>query len=269
MSASDSLDGLEPAGFFALRSPLLPFDDLRAWSDGLCAPAVVGDAARLEAALSADRALLTERLLASGVDRKCARRSSWHHPSSMPRSSAPRRGEPRQGAAESGGVLRADGQPRRRRSGCSRAAALARSRRRRTWSLDRGPTYGRHTRLDMDYLSALVSALETDPAVRQTLRYQPNSSLYRAGARLHYAEARLDASGRSYHLVALDETPELSATLDRASTRRVPGRAGGRAGRRADQPARSERVRRRAGGEPGAGLGPRARRSRATKPSTG
>src|SRR4029079_16597226 len=46
------------------RSPLLPFDELRAWSEGLCAPAAVGDAARLEGALNADRAVLTERLLA-------------------------------------------------------------------------------------------------------------------------------------------------------------------------------------------------------------
>jgi hypothetical protein len=77
-------------------------------------------------------------------------------------------------------------------------------------------TYRRHTRLDMDFLSALVSALEGDPVVRQTLRYRPNSSLYQAGGRLHYAESRLNRAGRSYHLVAIDQTEELKATLHRA-----------------------------------------------------
>ena len=31
----------QPAGFFVLRSPLLPYDDLAAWSAGLRAPAAL------------------------------------------------------------------------------------------------------------------------------------------------------------------------------------------------------------------------------------
>ena len=58
--AVEPLDGMQQSGFFALRSPLLAFDELRAWSEGLSAPHLVGDAA----ALRADRAQLTERLLA-------------------------------------------------------------------------------------------------------------------------------------------------------------------------------------------------------------
>ena len=50
------------SGFFALRTPLLPFDGLLSWSDGLEAPAAGDDRARLEQALAADRARLRERL---------------------------------------------------------------------------------------------------------------------------------------------------------------------------------------------------------------
>jgi thiopeptide-type bacteriocin biosynthesis protein len=212
--ASQGLDGLEPSGFFALRSPLLPFRDLREWSDGVCAPETGGDAARLELALAADRAMLTRRLLAT-----------WRRPAvreavflaSPELDAALERATP----GESGDKalrslvayfarMASRATPFGLFAGCSVGSLQRRT------HLELGPRsgYGRHTRLDMDFLSALVSALETDPAVRQTLRYEPNSSLYRAGARLHYAEARLDASGRSYHLVALEETPELRATLE-------------------------------------------------------
>src|SRR5262245_52690583 len=51
-----------PSGFFALRTPLLPFDELLAWSEGLEATAVGDDPARLEAALAVDRARLRQRL---------------------------------------------------------------------------------------------------------------------------------------------------------------------------------------------------------------
>src|SRR4029077_9406142 len=51
-----------PSGFFALRTPLLPFDDFRAWSEGLTDSEFVDDPDRLESALNADRARLRERL---------------------------------------------------------------------------------------------------------------------------------------------------------------------------------------------------------------
>jgi hypothetical protein len=44
-------DGFAPSGFFALRTPLLPFDELLTWSTGLQATESVDDPARLEAAL--------------------------------------------------------------------------------------------------------------------------------------------------------------------------------------------------------------------------
>jgi thiopeptide-type bacteriocin biosynthesis protein len=76
--------------------------------------------------------------------------------------------------------------------------------------------YVRHTRLDMDYLCTLAETLAKDPLLRQELRYRPNSSLYSASGRLRYAEARLKNKARSYHLVAVEETPYLLDTLARA-----------------------------------------------------
>src|SRR5438552_9156541 len=51
-------------GFFALRTPLLPFDDFLAWSEGLEARTALQDPARIEQALASDRARLRERLSA-------------------------------------------------------------------------------------------------------------------------------------------------------------------------------------------------------------
>jgi thiopeptide-type bacteriocin biosynthesis protein len=73
--------------------------------------------------------------------------------------------------------------------------------------------YRRHTRLDMDYLFALCEELERDAAMRRELRYRPNSSLYRAAGRLRYAEARLEDKVRSHHLVAVESSDYLEATL--------------------------------------------------------
>ena len=50
------------SGFFALRTPLLPFDELLAWSDGLEGASAGDDPAQLEAAIAKDRSRLGQRL---------------------------------------------------------------------------------------------------------------------------------------------------------------------------------------------------------------
>ncbi|MBV8200614.1 MAG: lantibiotic dehydratase [Acidobacteria bacterium] len=84
-------------------------------------------------------------------------------------------------------------------------------------TLEPRAAYRRHTRLDMDYLFALCEELERDAGLRRELRYRPNSSLYRAAGRLRYAEARLEDKVRSHHLVAVEASDYLEATLARAS----------------------------------------------------
>src|SRR5262245_56022681 len=51
-----------PAGFFALRTPLLPFDELTGWSAGLCAAGGADSSTALDTTYSADRLLLRRRL---------------------------------------------------------------------------------------------------------------------------------------------------------------------------------------------------------------
>ncbi|MGW7201295.1 lantibiotic dehydratase [Streptomyces chryseus] len=81
--------------------------------------------------------------------------------------------------------------------------------------------YLRRTRLDNDYLCRLITALQADPVVRGAVGWTLNSSLYRAGDRLHYMETRLTDGARSHHLVAVAESAHLTAVLEMA-------RAGGR-----------------------------------------
>src|SRR5207248_11171284 len=62
MSEQSLSRDIRPSGFFALRTPLLPFDELLAWSDGLEAGSAGDDPARLEAAIAQDRTRLRHRL---------------------------------------------------------------------------------------------------------------------------------------------------------------------------------------------------------------
>jgi thiopeptide-type bacteriocin biosynthesis protein len=75
--------------------------------------------------------------------------------------------------------------------------------------------YRRRTRLDNDYLFVLVGELVKLPEVRDRLTFRPNNSLYRSAGRLRYAGAQLVDKDRSYHLISVEPTPYLEATLER------------------------------------------------------
>ena len=70
----------------------------------------------------------------------------------------------------------------------------------------------RRTRVDNAVLAAVAAGLAATPEARRALTFRPNSSLVRAAGRLRYAEAR----GADHHLVAVEATPPLLATLERA-----------------------------------------------------
>jgi thiopeptide-type bacteriocin biosynthesis protein len=77
--------------------------------------------------------------------------------------------------------------------------------------------YRRRTRLDNDYLFALVDELARLPEVRAAVRFRPNSSLYRVAGRLRYAAATLSGRERTYRLVAVEPSEYLDTVLDRAT----------------------------------------------------
>ncbi len=205
--------------FFAFRTPALPYDFLTDWSLDLHGPhAGVDD---LAFALEADRDAMRSKLRAA-LQRSEIREAIFVASPDMEEMLDPwlqgkLTGE-KQDRVERSLVrylsrMASRSTPFGLFSGCSTGV----------WGEDsllkvEGMETGlRHTRLDMDYLCSLVEALEKDPVVRGTLRYRPNTSLYTAAGRLRYAEVRFSAErGRDYHLVALEPTPYLEATLERA-----------------------------------------------------
>src|SRR5215213_2598732 len=208
-----------PSGFFILRTPLLPFEELAAWSEGLEAVGSLGDPQALEAALERDRATLRARLLAA-VTRPELRDAIFVASPSLDEALEVWQKEPdsKQGRKLESAVV----------SYFSRAAARA-----TPFGLFAGFTtgtvgaqtrlqlqsrerYQRHSRLDMDYLWALAEAVERDPELRRLFVYEPSSGLYETAGRLRLAEARLTATARSYHLVAVDKSPYLTAVLEQA-----------------------------------------------------
>ncbi|HEV3459608.1 MAG TPA: lantibiotic dehydratase [Thermoanaerobaculia bacterium] len=260
-----------PSGFFVFRTPLLPFEEIEQWSAGLAAPsaaaAAAADPATLGAALAADRTTLRARLSAL-LERPEVKEALFVASPSLADALETWRREPdgKKGQRAERAMVRyflrmaARATPFGLFSGCSTAlletAAPAAGANAGTPSPAAAPrtrlvlgaraAYRRHTRLDMDYLFALCEELERDAGMRRELRYRPNSSLYRAAGRLRYAEARLDDKVRSHHLVAVESSDYLEATLERA-------RGGARA---ADLAAAL--VTTHAGGASGAGVAPDA-----------
>jgi thiopeptide-type bacteriocin biosynthesis protein len=206
------------SGFFALRTPLLPLDELHGFSRDLRAPQADGEPARAEA-LAHDRRLLRERLSAL-VARPEVREALFVASPSLDESLP--------------AWLKQPGSERARKVERALVRYFARMCARPTpfglfagftvgtlgerTRLELGPraSYRRHTRLDGDYLSKVCEALGRDRAVRRTLVFRPNSSLYRAAGRLRYAEARLAGTLRAHHLVAVEPSEPLELMLSRA-----------------------------------------------------
>jgi thiopeptide-type bacteriocin biosynthesis protein len=213
-----------PAGFFAFRTPLLPFEELEAWSEGLEAPSTLENLERLEQALEADRARLRARLAELAARPEVLEAVFLASPS-LYESLALWRTQPdsKKGQRAERALVRyiyrmaARATPFGLFSGCSVGRIDPSPGARTRIAVAPRATYERHTRLDMDYLFALCEDLAKDPAVREALIYRPNSSLYRAGGRLRYAEARLDKKVRSHHLVAVDDNDYLEEALRRAA----------------------------------------------------
>ncbi|HXU45266.1 MAG TPA: lantibiotic dehydratase, partial [Thermoanaerobaculia bacterium] len=210
------------SGFFAFRTPLYPVEELESWGEGLESPNVPeASADALAEAWAADRTKLRERLRAL-IERPEVREGVFLASPSLTDGLEAWRTDPegKKGQRAERALVRyilrlaARPTPFGLFSGCS-LGRLGEANRLRL-----GPraAYGRHTRLDMDYLFALVEDLAKDPEFRKQLRYRPNTSLYRAAGRMRYAEARLDGKVRSHHLVAVTPTSYLEETLERAAS---------------------------------------------------
>jgi lantibiotic biosynthesis protein len=205
--------------FFVLRTPLLPFDELLRWSEGLEATSALHNPVRLEGALASDRSILRKRLHAI-MSRPEVREALFIASPDLEANFDVWMRDPESDRGR--GLEQAIARYFLRMSGRATPFGLCAG-----CSVGRiGPathlvlkdiaTWQRHTRLDMDYLTSLTEALANNAGLRSVFTYRPNSSGYRAAARFRYAESRPEGKDRSYHLVAVDETDYLKDTLDRA-----------------------------------------------------
>jgi thiopeptide-type bacteriocin biosynthesis protein len=224
------LPEIVPAGFFVLRTPLLPWEALESWGAGIGAPEASGSgsgsdarATDLEAILAADRALLEGRLRAKVADPILREALFVASPSLDDALSA---------WLVDGASHRARGvatilvrylarmttrsTPFGLFSGCSVGTIGDRTR----LLLAGRSAYVRHTRLDMHYLGALGAALEQDPALRESLAFSPSSALLRAAGELRYAEGTVDPKTRErrFRLVRVELSDYIEATIERAAS---------------------------------------------------
>ena len=209
---------ISAAGFFCLRTPLLPFDELTTWGKGLRSPYAA--AAELAQAWSQDVRTLRGRLRAV-VERPAVREAIALASSSLCKSLGAWLGQPE---SEHGQKVerslvryfaRMSGRPTP--FGLFAGISVGTMAASTAFELAAQSAYRRHSRLDSEVLARLTHALARDPRVRRALVYRPSSSLYRAAGRIRYAEARLDGNGRTYHLVAVEPTEYLETTLERAA----------------------------------------------------
>src|SRR5215471_12821427 len=207
------------SGFFALRTPLLPFEDFLGWSEGLLAPQVAGEQ-NLDQALERDRTELRQKLRQI-IARPEVREALFVASPSLDESLDlwMREPESERGQKVERTLVRyftrmcSRPTPFGLFAGCSVGTIGEHTQ----LSLQRRAASQRHTRLDMDYLTALTSALAQQSSAREALAFRPNSSLYQAAGRLRYVESRLEGKSRAYHLAAVEPTDYLLATLNRAA----------------------------------------------------
>jgi lantibiotic biosynthesis protein len=207
------------ARFAVVRAPLLAFDELVRWADGAQALRCGTDGSPLRTALAADRALLRARLR-EAVARPEVREAiflaspgllervdAWMRDPDVRRAERVERALVRYYARMAGRAT-----PFGLFAAYQVAAVEARS------ALDIGGLNRvvRRTRLDTEFLDTLALSLEADRSIRSGLTFRANSSLYRAGGRLCIVQARRLAGRRTFHVIAIDETPAIALVIQRA-----------------------------------------------------
>ena len=210
------------AGFFALRTPLLPFSAWTEWSEGLCAAEAENGSgnAGLRSALDRDLGCLRSRLnlwlsdpaiLDALFVASPSLELNLRHWHADPTSLRGRRVE--RSIVKYFARMTGRSTPFGLFSGCSTGNVGASTR----LQLSPRSAYERHSRLDMSYLAALIDGLNGDQELRRELHFWPNSSLYRFADRVQYAEARLRGRDRSYFLVTASADEALTIVLARAA----------------------------------------------------
>lgn len=213
------------SGFFVLRSPVLPFEEFLALSEGTRLRAALRSDGDIAAAIAADRLLIRERLQRL-VERPEVKEALWIASPEFAEALAVWKREPEteKGQKIEQSLYRYVARMTSRATpfglfaGCSVGTIAGQT------SLTLGPRaeYSRRSRLDMEYLCNLAEKITADPALRSDLLFRPNTSLYLAAGRYHHVQGYFIDEARSYRLVATESTSYLDATLQRASEGATP-----------------------------------------------
>jgi class I lanthipeptide synthase len=213
----NAVSGMQPSGFFVLRTPLLPLNVLVDWGADLEAPRTA-DRAELAGALERDRKRLGDRLYRI-ADRPDFSEALFVASPSLAAALEPARDESGESSRKVEASLvayvsraAARATPFGLFAGCTVGSIDQETRLR----LPAQQAYERYSTLDAEYVSALAAAAARDPQLRRELTFHVNSSLYEVGGRLFVAATEDGSTGRSYRLVAVEKTPYLAATLERA-----------------------------------------------------
>ncbi|HEX6184230.1 MAG TPA: lantibiotic dehydratase [Pyrinomonadaceae bacterium] len=206
----------EASGFFSIRTPLLPFEELLKWGEGLEAPSALGGGDDLRRAVRSDRIRLRSRMAAALTIPAVREALSIASPDIDERLELWMRDpEGKRGRGIELALVRyfvrmaGRATPFGLFAGCSIGKTGTHTR----LVLEARGAYRRHTRLDMGYLCALTDVLGVAAELKEALAYRPNSSLYHAAGRIRYIESRSQGSARTHHLVAVDETDALDRAL--------------------------------------------------------
>lgn len=76
--------------------------------------------------------------------------------------------------------------------------------------------YSRVTRLDMNYMCALIQEIESRPEIRRQLKYSTNDSIYQLGGEYRYVEYYYRGVSRVHHLSGVEKSDYLTCILKEA-----------------------------------------------------
>jgi thiopeptide-type bacteriocin biosynthesis protein len=211
----DRSERITHAGFFVLRTPLLPFDVFASWGRGLEAPSATADGA-LTDAIGADRQRLRAylgRILDSPKVRDAIHIASPSLAASLrvwresPECSRGRRVE----RSLVKYVARMSG--RSTPFGLCAGVATGRVGKETALRIAARSEYRRSTRLDFQYLARLAFQLARQPELAADAPVRPNSSLHRIGNDLRFFALDVDGDRRTRHFVVAESSPYVDRAL--------------------------------------------------------
>ena len=196
---------LEPADFFVIRTPLLPFSVLET-GPALSLPTFGSTVAR------------ARQQLGEFLERPDVREALWLASPSLWETVDLWRSEPdtKRGQKVERALVRYVYRMAARPTPFGLFAGLTVGRRgkRTELRLEGSARYQRHTRLDMDYLTGLMRACEADAAIRRDCTYRPNSSISMVGESLRYVERRQQGQRHTYHLAAVEASEPVRLVVE-------------------------------------------------------